>query len=299
MPIEERRKMIKQDHTQLSVRSQCQLLDLYRSTVYYQPTPKMDDPIVMNTIHELWLKHPYYGYRRITQQLKRDGHDINYKRIRRLMRTMNLQAIYPKKKLSQPNKEHHIYPYLLKDLAITEPNQVWASDITYIKLPHGFVYLVCLIDLYSRYIVSWELSNCLSTDFCISMFERAVKTTTPEIINTDQGAQFTSQAWIDSLTKKEIKVSMDGAGRCMDNIHIERFWRTLKYEDINLMVYETVSEAYHGIKKFIDFYNNERLHSSLKYRPPFELYNTQKSEGNSGECNKLNISNQILMAPIF
>lgn len=291
--------MIKRDHDKISVRIQCQLLDLHRSGIYYQPTPKVNDPVLMNATQEIWSKHPFYGYRRIAHTLKSDGYVANYKRILRLMRLMNLQAIYPKKRFSIVNKDHHVYPYLLKDLVITGPNHVWASDITYIKLPQGFVYLVCLIDLYSGYIVSWELSNCLSTDFCEAMLERAIKAATPEIVNTDQGSQFTSQAWTNVLTKNGIKISMDGAGRCMDNIHIERFWRTLKYEDINLMVYETVSEAYHGISEFIRFYNNERLHSSLEYRTPFELYRTQKVKSALSDCREQNISNGVLTAPIF
>ena len=210
--------MIVQDHKEISVRTQCQLLDLQRSTMYYKPIPKADDSVLMNEIHELWLKKPFYGYRRITHVLKRSGYTINYKRILRLMRLMNLQAIYPKKRLSIPNKDHQVYPYLLKNLDVTKPDQVWTSDITYIKLPHGFVYLVCLFDLYSRYIVAWELSNCLSVDFCESMLERALVADKPEIVNTDQGSQFTSQTWTNILTRNDIKISMDGAGRCMDNI---------------------------------------------------------------------------------
>lgn len=291
--------MIVQNHEKVSVRSQCQLLVLHKSTIYYRPAPKTDDSVLLNTIHELWLKRPYYGYRRITHCLKRKGWSINYKRILRLMRAMNLQAIYPKKRLSIANKDHRVYPYLLKNLAVTKPNQAWASDITYIKLPQGFVYLVCLIDLYSRYIVAWELSNCLNVDFCEAMLARAIKEEVPEIVNTDQGVQFTSQAWINILTKKGIKISMDGVGRCMDNIHIERFWRTLKYENVNLMVYETVGEAYYGINKFIEFYNNERPHSSLDYKTPAELYKTQKTDGCSNSFNKTNIANGVIMAPIF
>lgn len=268
--------MIVQNHKKISTRTQCCLLALHRSTIYYKPSPVIDDPVFMNKIHEFWLKKPIYGYRRITHLLKKSGCQINYKRVLRLMRLMNLQAIYPKKRLSIPNRDHKIYPYLLKNLAVTKPDQVWASDITYIKLPHGFVYLVCLIDLYSRYIVAWELSNCLSVDFCESMLERALVQNKPEIINTDQGSQFTSQTWTNILTKNDIKISMDGAGRCIDNIYIERFWRTLKYEDISLMVYETVREAYNGISNFIEFYNNERLHSSLGYRTPAEIYKTQE-----------------------
>ena len=291
--------MIVQDHKEISMRTQCQLLDLQRSTMYYKPTPKTDDSVLMNEIHELWLKKPFYGYRRITHVLKRGGYTINYKRILRLMRLMNLQAIYPKKRLSVPNKDHRVYPYLLKNLDITKPDQVWTCDITYIKLPQGFVYLVCLFDLYSRYIVAWELSNCMSVDFCESMLERALVTNKPEIVNTDQGSQFTSQTWTNMLTRNGIKISMDGAGRCMDNIHIERFWRTLKYEDIYLMVYETVSEAHNGISKFIEFYNNERLHSTLEYKTPLEVYRSQQLNSDPDNLIEINITNGARVAPIF
>ena len=291
--------MIVQDHKEISMRTQCQLLDLQRSTIYYKPIPKTDDSVLMNEIHELWLKKPFYGYRRITHVLKRSGYTINYKRILRLMRLMNLQAIYPKKRLSIPNKDHQVYPYLLKNLNVTKPDQVWTSDITYIKLPHGFVYLVCLFDLYSRYIVAWELSNCLSVDFCESMLERALVADKPEIVNTDQGSQFTSQTWTNILTKNGIKISMDGVGRCMDNIHIERFWRTLKYEDIYLMVYETVSEAHNGISKFIEFYNNERLHSTLEYKTPLEVYRSQQLNSDPDNLIEINITNRAIVAPIF
>lgn len=270
--------MTKLDHTDLSMRQQCNLLDIHRSGIYYKPKPKQDEFELTNKIHELWLKRPFYGYRRITQVLKRDGHSINYKRVIRLMRKMGLQAIYPKKRLSVGNKEHQTYPYLLRGLDIVKPNQVWASDITYIKLSRGFVYLVCLIDLYSRYIVSWELANCLQADFCISMLQRALLISSPEIVNTDQGVQFTSQDWTSLLKQNGVKISMDGVGRCIDNIYIERFWRTIKYEDATLMVYETMNEAHTGIKQYIEFYNNQRLHSSLGYKTPAEVYRNHEQK---------------------
>ena len=269
--------MINRDYQRLSVRQQCELVEIHRSNLYYQPRPKADDSILMNKVHELWLKRPFYGYRRITQALKWEGHRLNYKRILRLMREMNLQALYPKKNLSKPGANHKIYPYLLKGLTIDHPNQVWATDITYIKLSQGVVYLVALIDLFSRYIVSWELSNCIDRTFCIVMLERAFKRGLPEIINTDQGAQFTSQEWISRLEQDDIQISMDGVGRCMDNIYIERFWRTLKYEDMHLMAYEDMRDAYNKISAYIHFYNSERLHSSLGYKTPAEVYERNKN----------------------
>jgi len=277
--------MIDRDHKKLSVRQQCELVEVHRSNLYYQPKPKVDDSILMNKIHELWLKRPIYGYRRITQILKREGSRVNYKRILRLMREMNLQALYPKKNLSRPGANHKIYPYLLKELNIDRPNQVWASDITYIKLPQGVVYLVALIDLYSRYIVAWELSNCIDRTFCMVMLEKAFKKGTPEIVNTDQGAQFTSQEWISRLEQEGIRISMDGVGRCMDNIYIERFWRTLKYEDMHLMAYEDMRDAHEKISDYINFYNSERLHSSLGYKTPTEVY--ERREHVITNCKKI------------
>lgn len=291
--------MISPDHEKVSVHAQCQLLDLQRSSVLYKPAEVAIDPLLMNEIHELWLKCPFYGYRRIAYTLNARGYTINHKRALRIMRLMNLQAIYPKKRLSTPNRDNAIYPYLLRDLVITKPNQVWASDITYIKTARGFVYLVCLIDVFSRYIVAWELSNCLSADFCISMLNQALISDQPEIINTDQGSQFTSQGWVNSVTSKGIQVSMDGAGRCLDNIYIERFWRTLKYENVNLMAYETVREAHNGIGEFIEFYNNERLHSSLGYATPARMYDLQKPEFSTENLFMLNQAPEVVLAPNF
>ena len=289
--------MISKNHDKLSVRKQSSLLALHRSTIYYQPSPVTDDPVLMNSIHELWLEHNFYGYRKITHALKRNGHLVNYKRILRLMRLMGLQAVYPKKKLSIANKEHRIYPYLLKNITVTKPNQVWTSDITYIRLANGFAHLVCLLDLHSRYIVAWKLSNCLSTDFCESMLCEALNHNQPEIVNTDKGAKFTSTAWTNLLIKNNIKISMDGVGRCMDNINIKRFWRTLKYEDSNLMAYETMKEAHNGIRKFIKFYNNERPHAAIAYKVPAELYKSEKSRNVLPA--KVTITDGILVSPSF
>jgi putative transposase len=201
------------------------------------------------------------------------------------MREMDLQALYPKKNLSRPGVAHKIYPYLLKDLPIVRINQVWATDITYIKLPQGVVYLVAIIDLYSRCVIAWELSNCIDRAFCITMLEKALKRGIPEIVNTDQGAQFTSQEWTSRLEQEGIQISMDGVGRCMDNIYIERFWRTLKYEDMYLMAYEDMRDAYKKISAYINFYNSERPHSSLGYQTPAEVY--ERSRSVITDCKKI------------
>lgn len=226
----------------------------------------------MNEIYEIWLAKPYYGYRRITQQLRGRGYEVNRKRVYRLMRLMTLKAIYPKPRLSLSNKDHQTFPYLLDGLNIDRPNQVWMTDITYIPLPRGFVYLVAVIDVYSRYVVAWELSNSLETDFCLGMLETAFQQGKPEILNSDQGCQFTSEAWIQAVQNQGIQISMDGKGRCLDNVYIERFWRSLKYEDMYVNPPQTVSEARQTIAKYIVFYNHERFHQSLEYKVPAELY---------------------------
>lgn len=243
-----------------------------RSTHYYQSLPAPDETILANEIHELWLEFPYYGYRRITAELQRREHNINHKRVLRMMREMELQALYPKPKTTLYNPDHKIYPYLLRDLKIARPNQVWATDITYIRMPSGFIYLVAIIDLFSRYIAGWNFSNTLSTDFCGEMLQEALLQAKPEILNTDQGCQFTSAAWISLVTGNNVQISMDGRGRWADNIYIERFWRTLKHEHVLLHALETVSEAKASIGKFIDIYNHKRLHQSLGYRTPAEVY---------------------------
>jgi putative transposase len=226
----------------------------------------------MNSIHEIWLKQPSYGYRRLTKALQKQGYDINRKRVYRLMKLMDLQAIYCKPNLSISNPEHEVYPYLLKGLIIKRPDQVWCTDITYIKMPQGFVYLIAVIDVYSRYIVSWRLSTSLDTSFCLEMLCSAFCIGIPEILNTDQGCQFTSASWITLVKSAGTLVSMDGKGRWADNIPIERFWRTLKYESVFLNAYETVVEARDGIGCFIKLYNEERLHQSLDYETPGDVY---------------------------
>jgi putative transposase len=268
--------MIERSNKKLSIRQQCQLLEVNRSVVYYKGKRAVDESEIMNRIHEIWLKFPAYGYRRITKALQDEGYDINRKRGYRLMKLMNLEALYAKPKLSEPHPEHKIYPYLLKGLSIDRPNQAWCTDITYVKMPQGFVYLVAIIDVYSRYIVSWRLSTSLDAAFCLEMLRSAFCVGKPEILNTDQGCQFTSTDWINMVEGAGVKVSMDGKGRWADNIPIERFWRTLKHENVFLNAYETVAEARNGIKGFIDLYNEERLHSSIGYTYPGVVYRSEK-----------------------
>jgi putative transposase len=266
--------MVNKDHACLSIAKQCELLGINRSTLYYKPTEvSKDDVSLLNEIRDIWSSISSYGYRRITRELKHRGYKVNRKHTQRLMKLMGIQAVFPRPRLSVRNQQHETYPYLLKDLAISEINQVWAVDITYLKVGHGFMYLVALIDVYSRYIVDWELSNSLETGFCVDMLNRALQGVKPAIINSDQGSQFTDERWIKVLKENGIMISMDGKGRCLDNIYIERFWRSLKCEDIYLNDYQSVSELRAGIKKYIDFYNNRRWHQSLGYKTPASVYN--------------------------
>jgi putative transposase len=261
------------DFKEISVRRQCELLGIPRSSVYYQPVSDDEDEYYKLLIFEEYKGCPFYGYRKITEALRRKGHWVNRKRVYRLMREMGLKAIYPKPNLSKPAPGHEIYPYLLRGLAIDHPNQVWATDITYIRLQGGFVYLAAIIDLYSRKVLSWALSNTLDVQFCLDALEDALMNYgKPEIFNSDQGSQFTSKKFTDLLKEHEILISMDGKGRAQDNIYVERLWRSLKYEDIYLKEYNTVPECRAGIKRYFEFFNQERFHQSLDYLTPDEIY---------------------------
>jgi len=264
--------MVDEGHDQLSIRKQCELLNLNRSNVYYKAMPPRNDSLIANEIHEMWLEMPFYGYRKLTAELNRRSHGVNHKKVLRLMREMNVQALYPRPNTSRHNPNNKIYPYLLRGLEIIYPNQVWSTDITYIKMPEGFMYLVGLIDVYSRYMLSWKFSNTLDTEFCLDMLKEGLGRGKPEILNTDQGCQFTSNAWIECVESNAIKVSMDGRGRWADNVFIERFWRTIKHEHVLLHDYKTAGEARESIKHFIDIYNHKRLHQSLGYKTPAEIY---------------------------
>ncbi len=252
---------------------QCELLDMVRSSYYYQP--ERDDSynlLLMNRIDEQFTKTPFYGVPRMTAWLNVQGRLVNQKRVRRLMRLMGLEAIYPKPRLSQSNQEHKKYPYLLRNLVIDHPDQVWCADITYIRMVPGFVYLVAVMDWFSRYVLAWEISTSLDTGFCLQTLERALQVSQPEIFNTDQGVQFTSLDFTGHLGNRGIRVSMDGRGRVFDNIFVERLWRTVKYEEVYLHDYQTVSEVRRGLVRYFLFYNQERLHESLGYRPSSGVY---------------------------
>lgn len=252
---------------------QCELLEMARSSYYYQP--ERDDSynlVLMNRIDEQFTKTPFYGVPRMTAWLNREGYPVNQKRVRRLLRAMGLEAVYPKPKLSLAHPEHKKYPYLLKDFVIDRPDQVWVSDITYIRMVHGFVYLTAVMDWFSRYVLAWQISITLETGFCLQALEQALGISKPEIFNTDQGVQFTCLDFTGRLEQEEIRISMDGRGRVFDNIFVERLWRTVKYEEIYLKHYQTVSEVRDGLAKYFLFYNTERIHEALDYRTPYELY---------------------------
>ena len=238
----------------------------------------------MRLIDELYTKYPFYGVRRITTVLKRLGRRINHKRIARLMRLMGLEAIYPKPRLSAARKEHRKHPYLLRNLSVMNPDQVWSTDITYIRLRHGFVYLAAIMDWFSRYVVSWALSVTLDGDFCVDMLKKALRTARPEICNSDQGVQFTSEAFTGTLKDHCIRISMDSRGRAFDNIFVERLWRTVKYEEVYLRDYSSVREARMSLARYFDFYNNERPHQSMGYKTPFEVYYAGNEQVNQPCC---------------
>lgn len=274
MSLEEKRALItREDNVRLSVRRQCELLELNRSSFYYAPVPMDPEDIkLMNVIDEVFTKHPFFGVRSMTWRLRDLGFWVGRKRVRRLMRTMGLQAIFPSKKTSKPNPNHKVYPYLLRGVDITRPNQVWSMDITYIRLGKGFVYLTAIVDWYSRYVIAWRLSNTLMDDFCVECLQDALQYGRPEIFNTDQGSQFTSNAFTGVLRNNGIRISMDGRGRCLDNIFVERLWRTVKYQDVYLKGYQNIPEAQEGLREYFDFYNMERRHQSLSYKTPWMVF---------------------------
>lgn len=228
----------------------------------------------MNALDEQHTKTPFYGVRKMTEVLKRMGYKVGRDHVRTLLRKMGLEAIFAKPFTSKPHPKHAVYPYLLRDTQILYPDQVWSADITYIRLIQGFAYLVAIIDWFSRYVISWRLSNTLSADFCIEALAEALKYRRPEIFNTDQGSQFTSQDFIGLLAQNNIAISMDGRGRVFDNIFVERFWRSVKYENVYLHGYQTIPEAREGLKQYFDFFNMERLHQSLDYKTPWEVYSS-------------------------
>ena len=268
-----KRPLVEPEHPELSVRRQCEWLGLNRSSLYYEPATETAANLrLMRRIDEQYTAHPFYGSRKMTRWLTAQGEVVNRKRVQRLMQVMGLEAIYPKPKLRVAGRGHRIFPYLLRDVAIERVDQVWSTDITYIPLATGFMYLAAVIDWYSRYVLAWRLSNTLEGTFCLEMLDEAVGRGRPEVFNTDQGAQFTAEAFTGKLLSVGVAVSMDGRGRCLDNVFVERLWRSVKYEDVYLKCYETVPELAQGLGRSFAFYNEERLHQALGYRTPADVY---------------------------
>jgi putative transposase len=271
--LEQKRLLVEAQNQQISQRRQCQLLGLNRATLYYLGVGESQENLhLMRLLDEQYTRFPFYGVLKMTQWLRSQHYQVNEKRVRRLLRKMGLMALYPKPNLSRAAVGHKVYPYLLRGVAIERVNQVWSTDITYVRLSKGFVYLVAIIDWFSRYVLSWELSVSLDTTFCMSALEKALLRQRPEIFNSDQGSQFTSLEFTGRLFKEGIKISMDGRGRALDNIFVERLWRSVKYEEVYLKEYRSVKDAIKGLERYFEFYNGERLHQALEYQTPEAVY---------------------------
>jgi putative transposase len=265
--------LIVREHPMLSVRRQCELLGVSRGGFYYEPVAvNPEDLALMRLLDEQYTRMPFYGVRKMTAWLNTVGYYPDVKRVRRLLRLMGLMAIYRKPNLSLNGSEHRRYPYLLRGVPILRRDQVWSTDITYIRLRGGFVYLVAIIDWFSRYVLAWRLSNTLDASFCLEALDEALSRGLPDVFNSDQGVQFTSADFTGRLEQAKVQISMDGRGRCFDNIFVERLWRSVKYEDIYLHDYETIGEVRAGLGRYFPMYNNERLHESLDYRTPGQVY---------------------------
>lgn len=286
--------MLDKDDSKMSISRQCRLLNLPRSSVYYQsqadPQRRSADLTLMHRLDELYTAYPFYGVLRMTNQLRREGRDVNPKHVRRLLRQMGLEAIYARPRLSQPGIGHKVYPYLLKGLGIKGPDHVWCCDITYIRMHNGFAYLLAVMDWFSRLVLSWSLSITMEASWCVDTLKRALGMGTPVIFNTDQGSQFTSDGFVGTLTDAGISVSMDGRGRALDNVFIERLWRSVKQEEVYLHDYADIRQARAGIGAYLEFYNHKRIHQGLDYQTPWEVYAGQttlklkgESRGGSGE----------------
>ena len=276
----ERLALVDHDDPALPVMARCRLLKVARSTLYYQPVPvSVDDLTVMRRMDELYLAYPFHGSRRMAAVLRREGWTVNRKRVRRLMRLMGLWTIYQKPNPSRQHPEHKVYPYLLRGLTIDRANQVWCADITYIPMAKGFVYLVAVMDWFGRRVLAWRVSITMETDFCVEALRDAMERFgPPDIFNTDQGAQFTSADFVGELAGRKVRISMDGRGRYLDNIFIERLWRSLRYEEVFIKAYGAVIEARRSIGKWFEFYNDERPHQALDYRTPREMFEGEACE---------------------
>lgn len=290
--------MLERNHPGISVRRQCALLGLPRATAYYRARPEAsNNQMLREEIDRQYTATPYYGVPRMTAHLRRSGWHVNPKRVRRLMRSMGITAIYPKRRLSKANPAHRVYPYLLRGAEISRPDQVWASDITYIRLRGGFVYLTAVMDWHSRYVLSWELSNTLDGSFCRSALEKALGISQPEIFNTDQGSQYTSESFTGRLEQAGVRISMDGRGRVYDNIFIERLWRTVKYEEVYLHEYASLAEAQESLARYFHSYNNHRVHQSLDWRTPAEVYFANRERAGGPEIADAAATPVALRAP--
>ena len=278
--MSEARRWIDFDHEELSIREQCRLLGLHRSNVYYEAAPESEENLhLMRLMDEEHLRHPARGSRQMVDFLGDRGYVVNRKRIQRLMRKMGMEGLSPKRRTTLRAAGHEVYPYLLRGLEIVRPDQVWCSDITYIPLRVGFLYLAAVMDWYSRYVISWRLSNSLDADFCIEALEEAFsRQGRPEVFNTDQGSQFTSREFTGLLKSQQVAISMDGRGRAIDNVMIERLWRTVKYEEVYLKEYASGAECYQGLGTYLDYYDHERRHQSLARRTPWEAYRPHCSQ---------------------
>jgi putative transposase len=279
--VAEKCQCIESDHPSLSIKRQCELIGLPRAS-YYRDAAAGEETAenleLMRLIDEEYTRHPFYGSRQIRNWLRRQGHKVNRKRVQRLMRKMGLVSVAPKPNTSRPGAAHKVYPYLLRGLQITRPNQVWCSDITYIRLAHGFVYLTAVMDWHSRYVLAWEVSVTMDEGFCVSALESALRRHgRPQIFNTDQGSQFTGKAFTGVLEAAEVRISMDGKGRALDNIMVERLWRSVKYEEVYLKDYENVGELIAALRAYFDFYNNERPHQSHNGLTPAQVYHDEAS----------------------
>jgi putative transposase len=281
LSADEKRALIEPEHPQLSVRRQCQLLDVPRSNLYYEPLYKegeeSDENLgLMRLLDEQYTETPFYGVRRMTAWLRTQGHAVNEKRVTRLLRKMGLCAIYPAPSTSKPAADHRIYPYLLRNVPIRERNQVWSTDITYVRMKKGFCYLVAIIDWFSRYVLSWEVATSLEASFCVEALDRALLVGSncgkPQVFNSDQGGQFTSHEYTARLLAHSVRISMDGKGRALDNIFVERLWRSVKQEEVYIRDYQTTEEAVSSLGRYFDFYNHRRLHQSLDYKTPAQVY---------------------------
>ncbi len=281
MSRHERRDMIDRGQPELSVVRQCELLDISRSSVYYSPVQADEYELeLMGLTDKQYLLTLFYGSRKMAAWLRGQGHQVNRKRVQRLMQRMGIEAIYRRPKTSTPTSENKVYPYLLRGLQIDRANQVWATDITYIPMVRGFMYLVCVMDWHSRYVLSWRLSNTLEADFCVDALEEALSRDVPGIFNTDQGSQFTSDAFTSVLLAHGVRISMDSVGGYMDNVFVERLWRSVKYEEVYLKAYESVAEARAGIGAYLRFYNSERPHQALDYRTPAQVFEEGRNQIN-------------------